>query len=399
MADTDKKSLSRQIETTIEGFFRFLVAYLRTSAAIGFQWRRGLEKVICESERGSKDVVYPFTYLVIGGFLFSLVVAVYPDGFMAIFDLIWFDKEIVANFVKKFDQAFSLTTLLIGGFPTFLSVVALSRLSATLDEPQGERREKLTTAYRYVFGYQAAALFAWFAVFLLPPVAGAEPCSLVPSFCGDGIVADAAGWAGLLSFPFFFLIVPLVTLAIWRWKSLSDRPRLVRCWGIVKSAATFAIIMWAYSSVAGLPARISGAVAPPPAPSLAIERASLAFEKDGTTQAAIVASVKNPTDEFAVVHASDFSGTLLVEKNDSAKWSLDDFQMSSAGQTDPSLVLLAPHSGTVVKLRATVTLANANVQDYLRKLIDANASTVTVQIEANDPKLSSTGYVRSYAAQ
>jgi hypothetical protein len=401
MADDDDddgaKPLSQKIEDTIEGFFRFLLAYMRTTAAMAFRWRLGLSDVLAAQTTRSRTYIYPFTYLVIGGFLFSLIIAAYPQGLLGIADLIWFGDDIATNILTNFTQAFSLSTLLIGGFPTFFAVVLLSGLASRIETRDHERRRALAAAYRYVFGYQAAMLFFWTALFIFVPASGIDPCAAVPVLCGDGALADTVAWGMLLSFPYFFLVAPLIVLTVWRWRLSKGRPIARRIGFMSVGVLVYAVIMAAYATTASLPARVARYIAPPPTPSVSVETASIAFSPGANAAVSAVVTFRNPTDKFVVIHGDDLHLTLSIDKLADAQWSLAEVVVTTDSAVAPGIVSLGPHAIATSRIEASAELPATAVTEIGQIVAKDAGGPVVLTLESYEPAMKATGYVRKIA--
>jgi hypothetical protein len=392
-AAPDKKSIAAQIEKTIDGVLKFLVGYVRTTATIAFRWPTALSRVLSDS-RSAPKYVYPYTYLIVGGFLFSLIIAAYPEGIEGIVDLIWLDKEMGQSIAKNIDQAFSLTTLLIGGFPTFIAVVVLARLAARIDSQSLEVEDKLNAAYCFVFGYQAAVLFFWFVPVAFLPSAGLEPCNFFPSLCKENIVAAITGYAVLASFPLLLIVAPVASLSIWRWRLQPVVPRWRKAVSVLLCIVFFGIIATAYAWTAGLPARITHSINPPPAPAMNVLSASVHIQPGGAEVDAI-ATISNASDDFVTLQASQLRGTVSVAGMDEAKWSVEGITLSTSDRIEPSLVALAPHQIETVKVVGTIALNDTEKAFVVKRATDGAGEPLAVTFESDDPTLSAVGYIRS----
>lgn len=390
--DADPKSLAGKVEDTIEGFLLFLIAYLRTLAVIAFRWGSGLTDIMRESP-ARRRYVYPFAFLAIGGFLFSVVVAAYPAGFLGIPDLIWFSDDISKNIVKNFDKMFSVTALLTGGFPTFIAVVILSGVAARIEERDAGRRAALAKVYRYLFGYQAAVLFVWLAVIIFLPASGFEPCAGAKSVCDIGIISEVASWAALLSFPFLVLVSPIGALAAWRWQSLSTRPRW-RIPRVLASVALFGLIMSAYASLASVPARVLQKINPPPAASLALGSVELALPEGAPSTVTAVTTLKNPTDDALVLLASDLRGTLSIEKVEAAKWTVRKLRLASPDLVDPSVLTLGGHEATAVRILGEVDLTPIAQASLRERLAQRLSPVADLDLEFSGRSIAAQGHVQ-----
>ncbi|MGR6429648.1 hypothetical protein ACU5AY_01885 [Rhizobium sp. PAMB 3174] len=211
MSEDPKKAISEKIEDTIEGVLRFTVRMLRTTWTI-FRHPRKCAGILLAADKSKRDYALPLTYLVIGGFVFSLTISAYPFGLLNSLDLIWFYDEISSNLYERWNEALSISGLLTATFPVFLSVTFITSLASHGFAAGDERRQFKTLCY-YAFGYQALLFFFVFFLFIAFDIVGTaiwgpyQPPDIDPQLFEN--LTDA-----LLVVLFVFFLSPLLMPAI-----------------------------------------------------------------------------------------------------------------------------------------------------------------------------------------
>ena len=170
MAKDLEKTLSDKIEDTIEGVLRFAVRFARTVAVIlATPWK--CDRILLEADRRDKRFVRPLTFLAIGGFVFSVTISVYPKGLLGLINIIWFSDEISAVILSRWQEALSVTGLLIAAFPVLLTVTSVAALAGQTFRSE-KRRSEFLSLNCYLFGYQYFLFFSFFFFAILQGILG-----------------------------------------------------------------------------------------------------------------------------------------------------------------------------------------------------------------------------------
>ena len=157
-----KKSLSVKIDGTIEGFLNFIVRYFFTIFSI---IRHPLSpQIILNDTVTPPTYSQPLTFLALGAFSFSLLIGVYPQGFMGMLDLIWFVDELKKSVHDNWKQAISVTSLLTVGMPVIFAITGFAALAGRYLFINNLVRRKWFEANCYAFGFQSIIFFLVFSL-------------------------------------------------------------------------------------------------------------------------------------------------------------------------------------------------------------------------------------------
>lgn len=153
MADN---SISEKIEEGISGVLRFTARFSRTIAALTIRsggFFAALDRLLRE-----KHIVAPLTFVVIGAYLFSVLLNVFPAGPAAYINVIWFADDIATMINDRGPAFFSISNIIFSGTPMFLTVVALASIYrwCLFRGRSTSQREFIFITTLYAFGYHLA---------------------------------------------------------------------------------------------------------------------------------------------------------------------------------------------------------------------------------------------------
>lgn len=160
----------------------------------------------------------PLTYLTLGGFIFTLVISVYPFGVWNVLDTIWFDEEISKNLYKRWNEALSITTLLTATFPVLLAVTLFTTLVSKLFLADKLRDQFRALSY-YAFGYQTLLFFFMFFVFIGLDLINSAIIGPYHSPQINESLSDLLTYATLIAVALIFLsplLMPIIILTRWQ---------------------------------------------------------------------------------------------------------------------------------------------------------------------------------------
>lgn len=199
------KRISVKIDETIDNFLSFIYRYFATLFII-CKSPFSPEIILNSLDSEPPRYVKPLTFLAIGAFSFSLIIAVFPVGLHGLAYMIYDISEIKAQIRANWKQAISVTSLLISGMPTIFAVVALAKISGKFFFKDYQRKQRWFEINCYVFGFQTV-----FFLFLFTLDSLLESVAVILPLVKEIPISD-----DLLSYFLitFFAITALVTL-IW----------------------------------------------------------------------------------------------------------------------------------------------------------------------------------------
>lgn len=266
MSDKPDPTISEKIENAVEGLLRFGSRMFNTS---WLMMRHPLRcgDILLQADRTEKRYVLPLSYLTIGGFIFTLVIAVYPFGILNMLDLIWFDEDISRNIYQNFANAFSITGLLTAAFPVFLSVTIVTYLGQHIFAEADNRADFAVISY-YVFGYQALFFFiVLFSLLFLDVLISAINGPYVIELVDDALQALIVNIIFVVLFIIWVsaILTPAFALTSWcfrAWKAQKTKAGFLR----MAAMPLYAFLMLTVISyAASLPSVLKDKVADEPA--------------------------------------------------------------------------------------------------------------------------------------
>lgn len=265
MSDKPDPTISEKIENAVEGLLRFGSRMFNTSwLMLRHPLRCG--DILLQADRVEKRYVLPLSYLTIGGFIFTLVIAVYPFGILNILDLIWFDDDISRNIYQNFASAFSITGLLTAAFPVFFSVTIITYLAQHVLVEADSRDDFAMISY-YLFGYQALFFFiVLFSLLFLDVLISAINGPYVEELLDEALQVLIVNIIFVALFVIWVsaIITPAFALTYWRfraWKAHKTKAGFLR----VAAMPLYAILMLTVTSyAASLPSVLKDKVANDP---------------------------------------------------------------------------------------------------------------------------------------
>lgn len=312
MAMAAEKSISDKIDDTIDGVLMFVLRYLRTVAGITRRPHRARRLLNSSTDRNS-GIVKPLTFLVIGAFLFALLIDVYPRGFAGLLDFIWLVDEIKANIRARWKEAISVTDLVTAGLPTVLVVALLGAVSGRVFFTTNDDRMRWFHLTCYAFGYQMAVIFL---VFSLDSIAAGIGIVLPGSPVGiSEDVASAISLGVLTAVVLIALFVPLVLLGSGlseSWPRRTLRSVTVSWAGAI---VYWALVQYLYAGVASVIPELNQRYFPNAEPGLVVYEVR---RDDEPGAFSFVLAIDNPSAEDAIleIDASDLTIDLARSPGD-----------------------------------------------------------------------------------
>ncbi len=157
------KRISVRVDESVENFLGFIVRYFSTLFVIILH-PLSPQKLLNQIDAEPPLYVRPLTFLAIGAFSFSLIINVFPKGLEGLIYIMWDADGVKSQIRDNWQQAFSLTTLLISGMPVIFSVVALSSLSGKFIFNDHPFQKKWFEINCYVFGFQSVSFLILFSL-------------------------------------------------------------------------------------------------------------------------------------------------------------------------------------------------------------------------------------------
>lgn len=267
MAKDPSRSLSDKVEETIEGAVRFVVRFLRTTCIILFR-PLACERILLAPERGNRRFIRPMSFLAIGGFVFSLTLSVYPKGLLGMVNLIWFDEEVNQAILSRWQEAISVSGLLLAAFPVLISVALTAGLASRLI-PDLRQRRQFVVLNGYLFGFQCFLLFSSFFLSLSVEI-GKELFGVeVNEILGleDVRIGEATRnifYAGLIALFLSALLMPMIGLAHWAVRTLRGQGFLRQAGACIVVVPYCLGVLGILSYSASVPAAFKQVAAPKP---------------------------------------------------------------------------------------------------------------------------------------
>lgn len=311
-----RPSLSLKVENFVSGIVRFVNRYARTGLLAVFRPRSfnlGLGRSIRK-----KRIVPPLTFLIVGCFLFSIIIDTYTEGWVVYFNWIWLDQEISKKIQERGGDIFSLTAIVRSGLPTFLCFAVLVQLLAWLLAKSRWLRPRVAATLSYAFGLHAGA----FAIACFLPIIGIYALNPATS---DSFVSNL--WQYGLSYlilglTVFFAIVAFVSpilLLIWAAQRREARGALKLVW--VRSIAAVPIFfssIFLVTELGSVPSRFTSALTP----IAKVEYQSMGDRKffgkapGDISMVTAVFLFHNKTDDLAYIDTSNQLATITLKKPD-----------------------------------------------------------------------------------
>lgn len=377
MAQDPSKPLSDKIEETIEGALRFVVRFLRTVAVILFH-PITCERILLYSRRHDRKFVRPMTFLAIGGFVFALTISVYPKGFLGLINIIWFDEEVSATLAKRWEEALSVSGLVLAAFPVLFTVaVGAGAARRLIASPR--RRDEFTALNGYLFGYQSLLLFSGFFFAILQGAVhdlfGVEVKEVlgIENFSLPGFALNAL-YVGLALISLSALLMPAFGLTVWALRILRNRSSLMRI-GMSAALVAYVIAVFPiYSYTASAPAAFKSVTGPK------AQKVKIHFTADPAVRGPGEASRSPPTLRFdydiaiestptaaIIATGSQISaGLVLEQKGQPDEFAHSDHLSISADGRDAMGIVLAKSSIGTYRLSGTVTL-RSKIWDLMKQ--------------------------------
>ncbi len=255
-------SLSLKVESFVSGIVRFVNRYARTGwLAV---WRPSSFNHRLGRSIRKKRIVPPLTFLIVGCFLFSVIIDTYAEGWIVYFNWIWLDEEISKKIQERGGDLFSLTAIVRSGLPTFLAFAVLIQTIAWLISKPRWLRPRVTATLSYAFGLHASA----FAIACFLPIIGIYALNPETS---DSFVSNLwqYGMAYLvLGLTIFFGLVAFLSpilLIIW-----AAHPREARRWNkpvwvrSIAAVPVFLLTIFLVTELGSVPARFTSALTQTP---------------------------------------------------------------------------------------------------------------------------------------
>lgn len=265
MDSNPAKTLSDRIEETVEGLLRFALRLSRTIGVILFKPIVCDKLLLCTDDR-PRRYVRPLTFLAIGGFIFSIIISVYPKGFLGLVNIFWFDDEVGETIFDRWQEAVSITGLLLAAFPALLTVSAGAALAGqVIRSPQ--RRSEFFSLSCYLFGYQCFLLFSFLFFPIIEKTLVAMMGIELKEVLGIERIeanefAETTATTGLIALFLSALAMPSVGLSIWAGRALRARPVWLKS-GVFVAIIGYSVTMLAVCSyAASAPAAFKEAAAP-----------------------------------------------------------------------------------------------------------------------------------------
>jgi hypothetical protein len=396
MEKEQPKTLSDKIEETIEGVLRFGARFSRTAAVMLFR-PLTCERTLLRAEHVEKRYVRPLSFLAIGGFVFSLTISVYPKGFLGLINIIWFGEEVGQTVLNRWQEAMSISGLLIAAFPV-LFTVALGAHLAGLAIRSDLGRAEFFSLNCYLFGYQYFLLFSFFFFAILGSVVrelmgveirevlGIEKLEMsqrlseLVMVCLVGVFLSA-------------LVMPTVGLTRWVIRRFPSRDILAKL-GRCLIVGAYCLLMLAVCSYTASAPTAFKHVATPKAETIKIHFLKdpdvvVREEQSGKPHARFDLSIaiENVPTAHLIARREDVTVGIVVEtkgQKDSL-WASDDF-MISAGGRDEQMMLVEKGRVGAYRLAGTVRLTPefvSLVRERIEKPYETNDFNFFVNIRVS----------------
>lgn len=170
MSQKPQPSITEKIENAVEGLLKFLLRFLRTTWLIFSRPFSSTERLL-NSKTSAKTFVLPFTYLAIGGFIYTLVFSAYPRGILHMLDLVWFDQEVETTIYERWREVLTINGILVATFPILIAVPSAAVVLKRLVFPDVDRSTFLKIN-NYLLGYHALLFFSFFYFIILENLLG-----------------------------------------------------------------------------------------------------------------------------------------------------------------------------------------------------------------------------------
>lgn len=375
MSDDQKLSISEKIEDAVEGVLRFFTRLFITTWTI-FRHPLSCGPILLAADPTERRFVLPLTYLTLGGFIFTLVISVYPFGLLNILDTIWFDQDISKNLYERWSEALSITGLLTATFPVFLSVTLFAALVSRLFHA-GELRAQFRTLTYYAFGYQTLLFFFMFFVFIgLDLIGSAIVGPYHPPQINESL-SDFLTNAILIALVLIFLsplLMPIIILTRWQVGNFRRSGSIANAFRIplMPAYAVFGLVIISYA--ASLPAVFKNKVETK-YPQIALDRIGddqLIISSD--SQGAFVANVHvnlvidNKPAKNLYVDTRYVDLYLTMERDDVKmdSWYSNDVTVSLRSQPI-SHILISKEDARIFQVSGTIDLPADTVELIKRK--------------------------------
>ena len=221
-----------------------------------------------EADRRDKRFVRPLTFLAIGGFVFSVTISVYPKGLLGLINIIWFSDEISAVILSRWQEALSVTGLLIAAFPVLLTVTSVAALAGQTFRSE-KRRSEFLSLNCYLFGYQYFLFFSFFFFAILQGILGELVGVEVKEVLGfekltfnDTLFAVLV--AALVVLFLSALLMPTVGLCLWAVRTVRFRAIWLKAAACLSTALYAFAVLALCSYTASAPAAFKHVAAPRP---------------------------------------------------------------------------------------------------------------------------------------
>jgi hypothetical protein len=393
MEKDPSRTLSDKVEETIEGVLRFAVRFFRTLVIILFR-PLACERILLGAMRSNRTLVRPLTFLAIGGFVFSLTISVYPKGFLGLINIIWYDEEINKVISERWQEALSVTGLIIAAFPVLLTVSACAGLVGRALSPG--HRSQFLALNSYLFGYQYFLLFSFFFFTILQAVLSELFGVEVREVLGlqkiqvNELVKQAL-YVCLAAVFFSALLMPAVGLSRWAARVLGTRPIWLKAGACIGVSVYCLVVLAICSYTASAPAAFKQVAAAKPEkikihfledPSVHVSAKSaggrhvVRFDLYVAIESVPTANIIAPKSDLTVGIVGEFEG-----KNESL-WSSDDLKVHSDGGDTTDIVVEKGRIRTF-RLTGTTSLPDETfrlIKQKAEKPLESNAFKFFINI-------------------
>ncbi len=262
MSDTRPTTLSLKAENFVSGIVRFIKRYARTTFITIIRPRSF--SINLPRSRRLRKIVPPLTFLIVGCFLYSVIIDTYAEGWIVYFNWIWLDQEISQKLNERGPDLFSLTAIARSGLPTFLTFLVLAQSITIILTRSRWLRPRVFSTVTYAFGLHAMA----FAIACFLPIIGVN--ALNPN-TSDSVVSSLSHYgleylvmAATAAFALIAFISPILLLA---WSAQRREARFIFkpfATRLVASVPIFFISIFLATEFGSLPARFTDALVPTP---------------------------------------------------------------------------------------------------------------------------------------
>lgn len=386
MEKDPSRTLSDKVEETIEGVLRFVVRFFRTVVVILFR-PLACERILLGTVHRNKTFVRPLTFLAIGGFVFSLTISVYPKGFLGLINIIWFNEKINEVILNRWQEALSVTGLILAAFPVLLTVAASAGLAGRALSPK--HRSEFVSLNSYLFGYQYFLLFSFFFVTIFEGVLrelfGVEVREVLglQNINVNESVKQAL-YACLAVIFLSALLMPTIGLSRWVVRALGTRAVWLKAGACAVISLYCFLVLAICSYTASAPAAFKHVAAPKP------EKIKIHFLEDPLVQISTKSvdnkyvgrfdlniAIENVPTTHIIAPKSDLTVGIVGEfkgKNESL-WSSEDFKIEADGHNAAEIVV---EKGRLRTFRLTGTVS---LPEQTFKLVQQKAQR---PLESND---------------